>query len=181
MANDMAYDSKKALLNKLVQGDGTVTDLNGNPVTTTDPAYDSKPAIPNKFLNPDGTYSTLQDLIGGSVDTDLFIVVEELPDRGERNKIYLVPKEGESGFVEWIFVDGQWDTIGELDVDLSNYPTTEEMQIAISTAVSATKHYSDTNFLKKDNTTVFTPTGDYNPATKKYVDDAIIANITNEL
>ena len=27
------------------------------------------------------------------------------------------------------------------------------------------------NYLAKDNTTVFTPTGDYNPATKKYVDD----------
>lgn len=32
--------------------------------------------------------------------------------------------------------------------------------------------------LRKNNTTVFTPTGDYNPATKKYVDDAIAA-ITN--
>lgn len=29
------------------------------------------------------------------------------------------------------------------------------------------------NYLAKDNTTEFTPTGDYNPATKKYVDDAI--------
>lgn len=29
------------------------------------------------------------------------------------------------------------------------------------------------NVLEKDNTTAFTPTGDYNPTTKKYVDDAI--------
>ena len=27
------------------------------------------------------------------------------------------------------------------------------------------------NYLAKDNTTEFTPTNDYNPATKKYVDD----------
>lgn len=38
-----------------------------------------------------------------------------------------------------------------------------------------TKNYVDTNFIKKDNTTAFTPTGDYNPSTKKYVDDSIAA------
>ena len=32
------------------------------------------------------------------------------------------------------------------------------------------------NYLTKNNTTEFTPTGDYNPATKKYVDDQIKAN-----
>lgn len=31
----------------------------------------------------------------------------------------------------------------------------------------------DVNALGKDNTTEYTPTGDYNPATKKYVDDAV--------
>ena len=31
------------------------------------------------------------------------------------------------------------------------------------------------NVLQKDNTTVFTPTGDYNPATKKYVDSKVTA------
>ena len=36
-----------------------------------------------------------------------------------------------------------------------------------------TKNYVDTNFIKKDNTTAFTPTDDYNPSTKKYVDDSI--------
>lgn len=33
------------------------------------------------------------------------------------------------------------------------------------------KAYADSNFLKKDNTVAYTPTGDYNPTTKKYVDD----------
>ena len=36
-----------------------------------------------------------------------------------------------------------------------------------------TSHQSLSNYLAKNNTTSFTPTGDYNPATKKYVDDAI--------
>ena len=34
-----------------------------------------------------------------------------------------------------------------------------------------TSHQSLSNYLAKNNTTSFTPTGDYNPATKKYVDD----------
>src|SRR6056297_468673 len=45
-----------------------------------------------------------------------------------------------------------------------------------------------TNVLEKDNTTEFTPTGDYNPATKKYVDDnasgdlseSVIVNVSTE-
>ena len=39
----------------------------------------------------------------------------------------------------------------------------------------------DTQYLNKTNTTTFTPTGDYHPATKKYVDDAIAASITTSL
>lgn len=45
--------------------------------------------------------------------------------------------------------NGEWTTI-----DLSNVPTAD-------------------NILTKNNTTEYIPTGDYNPATKKYVDDAI--------
>lgn len=35
------------------------------------------------------------------------------------------------------------------------------------------KDYVDANFLSKTNTTSYTPSGNYNPATKKYVDDSI--------
>ena len=41
------------------------------------------------------------------------------------------------------------------------------------------KAYADTNFLNKTNTTAFTPTADYQPATKKYVDDAISTALSN--
>ena len=37
------------------------------------------------------------------------------------------------------------------------------------------------NYLAKDNTTEYTPTSNYNPATKKYVDDAISTAITTAL
>ena len=109
------YDLKRSIPNKMLNSDGSVTDLMGNAVVSTSPVWDSKKALPNKFLNPDGTYSTLQDIIGGGASLDLFIVVEELPDTGEENKVYLVPKENGEGFIEWIYVNEQWDTIGELE------------------------------------------------------------------
>ena len=63
MANDIGYDSKTALANKLIKEDGTVTDFAGNPVIGAVVAYDNKPALPNKWLNPDGTISTLAEII----------------------------------------------------------------------------------------------------------------------
>ena len=47
--------------------------------------------------------------------------------------------------MNYAWTGSSWDALGA-SVDLSNY-------------------------LAKNNTTSFTPTGDYNPATKKYVDD----------
>lgn len=183
MTNDSNFvlDSKPALPNKLLQDDGTITDITGAPVGNSVEAYAAKQALPNKFLNPDGSYSTLNEIIASMVDTDLFIIVTELPSVGEENKIYLVPKTEGTGFTEWLYVNGQWDTIGEIDIDLSNYSTTDEMNAAIATALETAETYADTNFLKKNNTTAFTPTGDYNPSTKKYVDDAITNRIGNLL
>lgn len=43
------------------------------------------------------------------------------------------------------------------------------------------RKYVEDNFLSKVNTTSYTPTADYNPATKKYVDDAIATAITSAL
>lgn len=77
--------------NKLLQKDGTITDLVGNTIDSSTELYDSRPALPNKFLNSDGSYSTLDEILGKVVDTDIFIVVDTLPKTGEANKIYLVP------------------------------------------------------------------------------------------
>ena len=49
-----------------------------------------------------------------------------------------------------------------------------EEEIVWIDITGATVQYVDTNFLKKDNTTAYTPVDDYNPATKKYVDDNCI-------
>lgn len=76
-------------------------------------------------------------------------IVETLPTHDISNKtLYLVPNgdSGDDTYTEYLYVDNKWEIVGTTAVDLSNY-------------------------LAKDNATAFTPNGDYNPATKKYVDD----------
>lgn len=117
---------KRAIPNKLLQEDGTVTDLMGNQVVNSTEIYNKKPALPNKFLNPDGSYSTLSEILGKVIDTTLFIVVDTLPEIGNPNKIYLVPNNTGS-FDEYFWNNkNQWDKIGALNVPMQsfeNYPS----------------------------------------------------------
>jgi hypothetical protein len=177
--NNMVYDSKPALPNKLLQADGSITDLAGNAVIGAVDAYENKVALPNKWLNPDGSYSTLAQIVTSMIDMNLFIVVNELPETGEPNKIYLLVQNDK--IIEYIWVNNSWDPIGMVEFDIDNYYTKSEVTQLISAALDAAKEYANLNFLKKDNTTAYTPTQNYNPATKKYVDDAISANITQVL
>ena len=153
--NEAVFKSKKALPNKLLQEDGTITDLAGNVVTEAVEVYNGKPALPNKWLNPDGTYSTLNEIIASMVDTDIFVVVDSLPASGNPQKIYIVPN-GDGTFDEYRWTGTEWDNIGMIEFDIENFYT---------------KDQADSNFLKKTNTTAYTPTQNYHPATKKYVDD----------
>ena len=139
-------DSKKGLPNKLLQSDGTVTDMAGNTVINPDETWDSKPALPNKWLNPDGTYSTLNEIIASMVDTSIYVIVDELPAEGDPQKIYLVP-DGSGNFVEYHWIGDRWDPVGMLEFDLSNYSTTQEMMNAIEaaclTTLNSAKSYAD--------------------------------------
>ena len=93
-------DSKVALPNKLLQDDGSITDITGKTVVNPVDEYENKPSLPNKFLNPDGTYSTLNEIIMEVVDTDIYVIVDgDLPADGDPQKIYLKP-DGKGGFVE---------------------------------------------------------------------------------
>jgi len=139
------YELKSALPNKSYNEDGTTTDLLGNVVQNPVPEYENKQSLPNKWLNPDGSYSTLLELISGAIDTEIFVVVEELPETGEPNKIYLVPNE-KGELDEFCWVNNEWDTIGMLEFDLSQYSTTDEMNAAILAALNTAKAYADALF-----------------------------------
>lgn len=71
--------------------------------------------------------SRLNNLVLGA--TELFIFVNELPETGEENKIYLVPITGENAedplntYEEYIWINDEWEYLGQggLNVDLSKY------------------------------------------------------------
>lgn len=69
--------------------------------------------------------ATLGNLLA-QVDSEIFIVVANLPATGVANKIYLLPKgtpESQDGFDEYIWVNSAWELIGTINIDLSNYYT----------------------------------------------------------
>ena len=138
------YDLKSALPNKLLQDDGTITDITGKEVTSSIEAYDRKPALPNKFLNPDGSYSTLNEIIYSMVDTSIYVIVDELPASGETEKIYLLP-DGKGGFTEYHWTGSTWDIIGSVEIDLSDYAKKTEVNTAIATTLAEAKSYTDTS------------------------------------
>lgn len=139
--SEAILNSKVAIGNKLLQGDGTITDIAGNPVFNAVDAYNAKQALPNKFLNPDGSYSTLNEILAGVVDTDLFEIVQELPEVGNEKKIYLVPN-GKGTFDEYHYHNGKWDPIGTLDI--SGLVTTDDLVQALQDM----KDYVDTEIAK---------------------------------
>jgi hypothetical protein len=60
------------------------------------------------------------------VDTGIFITVSALPTTGVANKIYLVPSddtETQNVLDEFIWVNNNWEKIGAVKVDLSDYYT----------------------------------------------------------
>lgn len=70
-----------------------------------------------------------------------------LPDVGKVDTIYMLPeKNPESGnsYSEWMYVNSKWEKIGTSKVDLTNYPTTTQMNSAIGTAKTELQRYADT-------------------------------------
>lgn len=72
-------------------------------------------------------------------------VVEELPEEGDAGVIYLLKKEdpGEEGetpvtsYTQYIYQDGEWQAIGQADIDLSNYITKSELDFATEADIDA--------------------------------------------
>ena len=112
---------------------------------------------PTNDYNP-ATKKYVDDIVS-TISTLSFQVVSALPTEDiKTNVIYLVPSTTSSGqniYDEYIYINSTWEKIGSTSVDLSNY-------------------------LAKDNTTAYTPTGDYNPATKQYVDSSVTNQATTE-
>lgn len=132
---DQVYELSKALPNKWLNPDGSITDGQGNIVSpaTNEMAsvYKTSKSIVNKFIDTDGELKTYEQ-----ISLDIFIPVDTLPETGEKNKIYLVPAEnGTFDEYYWVVDQSKWDELGNVALDLSDYPTIEQMNAAINNAI----------------------------------------------
>ena len=130
---DQAYELSKALPNKWLNPDGSITDGQGNiisPATTTMAAvYKTSKSIVNKFIDVDGETKTYEQ-----ISMDIFVPVDKLPTTGEKNKIYLVPADNGT-FDEYYWINDKWELLGNVALDLSDYQTFDQMNAAINEAV----------------------------------------------
>ena len=69
-----------------------------------------------------------------SIVTTTFEVVDELPEQGESNVIYLVPNEqsDDNEYEEYIWVNNKWELIGTTKVDLTPYYTSAQVDDLIN-------------------------------------------------
>ncbi|MDR2919682.1 MAG: hypothetical protein LBV72_10015, partial [Tannerella sp.] len=84
--------------------------------------------------------------LSADIDNEVFMTVTELPSTGVENKIYLVPKaNAQTGDAldEYIWINGDWELVGSVSVDMSNYDTSSQVDTKISTAIEA--HDEDEN------------------------------------
>lgn len=123
-----------------VAASGAYNDLLNKPTTlsafTNDTGFitNSVNNLTNYYLKSETyTKSEVNTLIG-QISTISILVVQALPQTGETNIIYLVPKsasETSNAYDEYIYVSGAWELIGDTTVDLSNYYTKSEVDALI--------------------------------------------------
>lgn len=128
-----AFELAKALPNKLLNADGSITDFQGNLISpaneTNARVFQQTKSLPNKFLDESGEVKNY-----AQISLEIFVPVDELPETGEKNKIYLVP--GKKGtFDEYYWTGDAWEVLGSVALDLSDYPTFDQMDAAINTAI----------------------------------------------
>lgn len=74
----------------------------------------------NRLTNAESAIETINDILANLESFDVQ-VVDELPERGEPNTMYLVPEQGQTTKSEYLWIDGGWELIGSTDIDLSDY------------------------------------------------------------
>lgn len=80
----------------------------------------------------------INDFIQTNISLFTVEKVDSVNDVTKENTIYLVPSQNTDTnnlYDEYLLVDGKPELLGEETVDLSDYPTKEEMNNAISTAI----------------------------------------------
>lgn len=134
--------------------------------------YDWLKAGPGISITPNSDKTRTISSIGSGGTIDLFIVVTKLPEVGESNKIYLFPlsvAKDNDVFEEWAYINGEWELLGSITVDLSNYYNKKESDdryLQINDSKRVIKHYTEDeenialfDNVKKDTITLVTLLG----------------------
>lgn len=134
ITDELVYEHKVSIPNKLLNADGSITDFQGNIIEPASEdraiAYQARTSLVNKFIDTDGESKTY-----AQISLELFVPVENLPETGEKNKIYLLPADN-GMFDEYYWNEnGKWDKIGEVSIDLSKYWTTDEVKQYVDSQV----------------------------------------------
>ena len=115
---------------------------------------------------------TTWDELGGGVDT--FVELTDVPSSYTGKSGYLVKvKADESGLEFGAPSAGDGDFVGPAGSVIDNIVTFADTsgKLGKDSGIAISGLAEKSNVLERDNTDVFTPDADYEPATKKYVDD----------
>lgn len=111
------------ITNKTVNIDVPIStsDLTNNSGFITNTVND----LANYYLKTETYTQTEVNNLIGQIKTISIEVVDNLPETGESNKIYFVPKDGTTGDIynEYIWINNAWELIGSTQVDLTGYAT----------------------------------------------------------
>lgn len=111
------------ITNKTVDIDVPIStsDLTNNSGFITNTVND----LANYYLKTETYTQTEVNNLIGQIKTISIEVVDSLPETGESNKIYFVPKDGTTGDIynEYIWINNAWELIGSTQVDLTGYAT----------------------------------------------------------
>lgn len=99
----------------------STSDLTNNSGFITNTVND----LSNYYLKTETYTQTEVNNLIGQIKTISIEVVDSLPETGESNKIYFVPKDGTTGDIynEYIWINNAWELIGSTQVDLTGYAT----------------------------------------------------------
>ncbi len=133
---------------------------------------------------------TVRNIVIGS-QTDLFLIVNTLPEIGLPNKIYLVPianGEDPNLFDEWIWVNSKWEYFGQSSLNIAlrdyvkftDYATDNKAGVlrAISTFGFTVDQYGRGQIVKAEKADIDSQTQEYKPLTPKLLSYALKIGIT---
>lgn len=125
-------------------------DENGNLVWITNEIDETLQDIQNALGQPGtesvaatGIYAELENKASkedlANINKLVKEVVDTLPENGEENIIYLIPNDNGSRD-EWMWINNDWEKIGNTEVDLSNYITTDNLMPVLNSHIN-TEHF----------------------------------------